>query len=190
MTARYTVFEDHKFLVNGPQGAAVREINTRLQAGSTASILSFDDETGRQIDLDLRGVDAAGETTPAGRGKGRPKLGVISREVTLLPRHWEWLRAQPGGASAALRKLVDQARHFDRGADDAQRAQNAAYAFLSAIAGNLPGFEELSRALFARDEERFGELMAEWPGDIRRYAGVLAAAAFVDTSRCLEKDGA
>lgn len=190
MTARYTVFEDEKFLVNGPQATVVREINARLQAGSNATILIFDDETGRQTDIDLRAAANEGQAEPTGRGKGRPKLGVISREVTLLPRHWEWLRAQPGGASAALRKLVDQARHFDRGADATQRAQNAAYAFISAIAGNLPGFEEATRALFAADPLCFSEHTDSWPADIQRYASELAKDAFLDTSRCLEKGGA
>jgi hypothetical protein len=186
MTARYTVFEGSDFLVNGPLKTIVREIKAQLQSHPAASILAFDDETGRQTDVDLRDPADQSQAEPSGRGKGRPKLGVVSREVTLLPRHWDWLRAQRGGASAALRTLVDQARHFDRAGDAIQRAQNAAYAFMSAMAGNLPGYEDATRALFAPDENRFTEHTAEWPEDIRRYASDLAAGAFVDTSRCLE----
>jgi hypothetical protein len=111
--------------------------------------------------------DAASEEP---RGRGRPRLGVVAREVTLLPRHWAWLSAQPGGASVALRKLVERARR-DHGEKDRRReAQERAYHFMSAIAGNLPGFEEATRALFADDRLRFGELVAPWPEDVRGYA--------------------
>jgi hypothetical protein len=104
------------------------------------------------------------------RGRGRPRLGVVAREVTLLPRHWEWLSTQPGGASVALRKLVEMARR-DHGEKDRRReAQERAYHFMSAIAGNLPGFEEATRALFADDRPRFDELVAPWPEDVRGYA--------------------
>ncbi len=74
------------------------------------------------------------------RGRGRPKLGVVAREVTLLPRHWDWLNAQPGGASVALRKLVEQARRANGDADRARAAREAAYHFMSAMAGDLPAF--------------------------------------------------
>ena len=160
MTARYTAFEDETFLVSGDRRAVVREINARLDTGHRGRILVFDDETGRQTDLDLRETDApeaargAEAGVPPGaaaRNKGRPRLGVVSREVTLLPRHWDWLRAQPGGASAALRLLVDEARRTDAGGNTVRQSQNAAYAFMSAIGGDLPGFEEATRALFAGD---------------------------------------
>ena len=55
-------------------------------------------------------------------------------------------------------------------------AQEAAYRFLSALAGNLPGFEEATRALFAYDQRRFTELIAGWPEDVRDYAVALAFA--------------
>ena len=129
------------------------------------------------------GNDASTETPDGGtvveeelviRGPGRPRLGVIAREVTLLPRHWEWLNAQPGGASATLRKMVEIARKENRG-DDARRAsQNAAYTFMNALAGDLPGYEEATRALFAGDRERFHALTADWPADIRDHARTLA----------------
>jgi hypothetical protein len=127
------------------------------------------------IDFDLSGSDAdiatrLAESEPAPRGRGRPKLGVVAREVTLLPRHWEWLAAQPGGASVALRRLVDEARRTDGGATQARQAVGAAYRFLHAIAGGLPGFEEASRALFAGDREGFAQRIAEWPPDIVAHA--------------------
>jgi hypothetical protein len=112
------------------------------------------------------------------RGVGRPRLGVMAREVTLLPRHWEWLNRQPGGASVTLRKLVEEARRSGAGRDRVREAQEVTYRFLLAIAGNLPGYEEAMRALFASRRERFEELLAAWPPDIRDHASRLAASAF------------
>src|SRR5262245_3846770 len=108
------------------------------------------------------------------RRPGRPKLGVVAREVTLLPRHWEWLGAQPGGASVALRKLVEEARRANGDADRARAARDAAYRFMSVMAGNLAGFEEASRALFADDRRRFVGLVAGWPDDVRDHVVRLA----------------
>jgi hypothetical protein len=116
---------------------------------------------------------------PETRGRGRPKLGVVPREVTLLPRHWDWLNTQPGGASVALRKLVEEARRTSGSADRRRVAHESAYRFMSAVAGNLPGFEEATRSLFADDERRFAELVADWPSDVRDYAVMLA---FTDRS--------
>lgn len=107
---------------------------------------------------------------PVAQPPGRPKLGVVAREVTLLPRHWEWLAEQPNGASAALRRLVEEARLADNGSTARRQATEAAYRFLSTIAGSLPGFEEATRALFAGDWKGFEEKTAEWPGGIRIYA--------------------
>jgi hypothetical protein len=112
------------------------------------------------------------------RGRGRPKLGVVPREVTLLPRHWEWLGAQPGGASVALRKLVDTARAAHVGLDRRRAAQKAAYQFMTAMAGNAGGYEDALRALYAADRGRFEQQTASWPADIRAYTLTLAADAF------------
>ena len=114
----------------------------------------------------------------------------MAREVTLLPRHWDWLKAQPGGASAALRLLVDEARRSEAGASSARLSQNAAYNFMSAIAGNLPGYEEAIRALFAGNQAGFDGETAGWPADVRSHARQLAAAAFAGGARCLDKTGA
>jgi hypothetical protein len=159
-------------------------------------ILTFDDRSGEVIDLDLRGTEAeitarlaelgkAGDATssvesrpnPDGgtRSRGRPKLGVIAREVTLLPRHWEWLVSQPGGASQALRRLVDEARRAEGGQTRMKAAREAAYRFLSALAGDLPGYEEMIRALFAGDAAGVADRLSAWPTDIRNYALKLAA---------------
>jgi hypothetical protein len=164
-----------------------------LDNGAHAPVLMFDDLTGEQIELDFRGapeevLNRLGETTEgstpeagpaqaepeAPRGPGRPKLGVIAREVTLLPRHWDWLSGQPGGASVALRKLVEEARRVNEGKDRARRSKEATYRFMSAVAGNLPGFEEATRALFANNPERLEELIRGWPPDFRTHVMRLA----------------
>jgi len=138
--------------------------------------LVFDDRSGRQVDLDTRGVLPTDVPSTEPRGRGRPKLGVVAREVTLLPRHWDWLSHQPGGASVALRRLVDEARKTSGDRDRVRGAQEAAYNFMSAMAGNLPGFEEAARALFAYDRRKFANLIATWPPDVRDHAVKLAFA--------------
>ena len=188
----YTAFDGHRRLVSGPLATVALAVRQAAGDATPGTILIFDDATGRAIDLDLRGTadevraryaaapaDAsapAGEPTGADepRGRGRPKLGVVSREVTLLPRHWDWLAAQPGGASVALRKLVEDARRTHAAADRRRDAQARAYHFMSAIAGDLPGFEEAARALYANDLARLTELIAGWPDDVRDHALALA----------------
>ncbi|MGJ4941069.1 DUF2239 family protein [Bradyrhizobium sp. HKCCYLS1011] len=185
MDETFTAFQGPRRLATGPLGEVA--LSVKRIGATPAPILIFDDRTGRSIDLDLRGSDAeitsrlpvksVEPSEPAAvepRGRGRPKLGVVAREVTLLPRHWEWLNAQPGGASVALRKLVDEARRANGDRDRARQAREAAYHFMSAMAGNFPHFEEASRALFADDRRRFGELIADWPSDVRDHAITLA----------------
>jgi hypothetical protein len=167
---------------NRVAAGSLAEVAVFLKDKPQGDFFVFDDATGSQLDLNSRGtpeeisVRYTGEPTPEARGPGRPRLGVIAKEVTLLPRHWDWLSVQPGGASVALRKLVDQARKTSGDSDRVRAAQEAAYRFMSAIAGNLPGFEEAARALFAYDRRRFAELIAGWPEDLRDYAIRLAFA--------------
>ncbi|RBP04645.1 hypothetical protein DFR50_13829 [Roseiarcus fermentans] len=196
-----TAFLGHGLLLSGPLADVAMAV--RRSAGTTAALLVFDDATGRVIDLDLRGGDAerlarparaptvvgrhrseAGETAGAvpedgqdQRSRGRPKLGVVAREVTLLPRHWEWLADQPGGASATLRRLVDDARKAVDPRSRRRAAHEAAYRFMHAIGGDLPGYEEATRALFADDRPALEERIAAWPEDIRAYALRLAFGA-------------
>jgi uncharacterized protein len=184
MIETFTAFEGPRRLASGPLTEIAPAIK-RAEAHASQPIAVFSDATGRAVDLDLRGtVDdmlkwlARTNEQPAissePRGRGRPKLGVVAREVTLLPRHWEWLNAQPGGASVALRKLVEAARRNNGDADRRRAARDAAYHFMSAMAGNLAHFEEASRALFADDRRRFTSLIAAWPGDIRDHVVKLA----------------
>ncbi|HEU0082141.1 MAG TPA: DUF2239 family protein [Bradyrhizobium sp.] len=189
----FTAFEGQRRLASGPL-TEVALAAKRAETGASEPIAIFSDLTGRAIDLDLRGSDAAilarlasppEPATPADgpRGRGRPKLGVVAREVTLLPRHWEWLAAQPGGASVALRKLVEAARRTHGETDRSRAARDAAYHFMSAMAGNLPDFEEASRALFVDDRPGLESRIAAWPGDIRDH---IVRLAFVNEPGLLE----
>ena len=180
----FTAFDGQQRLVSGPLPEVALAVKRTEQRASNG-IAIFSDATGRAIDLDLRGSDdeivarlqrttdpaAPQETTTPSepRGRGRPKLGVVAREVTLLPRHWEWLSTQPGGASVALRKLVEAARRANGDKDRSRAARDAAYHFMSAMAGNLSNFEEASRALFADERRQFTALIAAWPDDVRDH---------------------
>jgi hypothetical protein len=166
-----------------------------LASGVPGPLLTFCDQTGQVVEIDIRGsdaemlarlpsercqlqgngaalIDSADLGEP--RGRGRPKLGVVAREVTLLPRHWDWLAAQPGGASVTLRKLVEEARRANVGRDQQRRANERAYHFMSTMAGDMAGFEEASRALFANDAAKFRQLTEAWPADVRDYVRHLA----------------
>lgn len=181
-TATYTAFAGTARLARGRLSEIAVVVKSTEEAGHPEPILVYDDATGKAIDLDTRGSVAEvraryavpSETeVPAeaeARGRGRPKLGVIAREVTLLPRQWDWLAAQPGGASVTLRKLVEEARRQDGGKTSRRAAQDAAYHFMSAMAGNLAHFEEAIRALYADDRATFERLIAGWPRDIANHA--------------------
>ena len=180
-TTACTAFRGHEIFAAGP----LREIALRLRETGD-NIIIFEDATGTQIDVDASGSPdqltarlksrstAAPADTNDRRTPGRPRLGVVAREVTLLPRHWEWLSAQPGGASVALRKLVDEARRVNETRDRTRAAQEAAYRFMSAIAGDLPGYESAIRALFAGDLEGIRTQIADWPEDVRTFTLRLA----------------
>ena len=188
-----TAFEGSTRLAAGLLEDVVVAVKAATDRGGAHPVLIFDDLTSHPLEVDLRGsladVVARLERPPvlkpavpvaaeAPRGPGRPKLGVVPREITLLPRHWEWLGKQPGGASVALRKLVDEAKRMNEGRDRARVAQESAYRFMSTMAGNLPNFEEATRAFFANNAERFEQLAQAWPPDVREHAIVLTSRAF------------
>lgn len=167
MNETYTAFSQDRIVARGTRASVARA----LAAKPEMNVLIFSDETGRETDVDLSGgIVAVAARYPEASGRGRPKLGVVAREVTLLPRHWDWLATQRGGASAALRRLVEEA---SRGDDHILR-RDAAYRFCSAIAGNLPDFEEAMRSLYSGDTERLREILSTWPQDIRAHALSLA----------------
>jgi hypothetical protein len=168
-------------------------VKTLVDSDREASVLVFDALTSDPVEIDLRGtpgdvlarlpmseealpsvVDPLPE--PAARAVGRPRLGVAAREVTLLPRHWDWLARQPGGASVALRKLVEQALRTHADADRVRQARESTYRFMTAMAGNEPHHEEAVRALFAGNLEAFAQMVAAWPADVRQHTLTLAEA--------------
>jgi len=192
-----TAFAGSRCIASGDLASVAAKVKAVIDRDDGEAILIFDDTTSEPIEVDFRGTvqellkriaatadigpSAAASTPPEGtvpRGPGRPKLGVVAREITLLPRHWEWLAAQPGGASVALRKLVEDARRVNADKDRVRRARESSYRFMSAMAGDRPGFEEAIRALFAGNRERFEEQTARWPADVRDHALRLAASSF------------
>lgn len=199
LSTRVTAFAGDRLIAAGPLRSVALTAWQARHATPDTPVLIFDDVEQRQVEVDLRGSmaelvqrlaaapdggdapapAARAEPPAAPRGRGRPKLGVVAREVTLLPRHWTWLNAQPGGASVALRKLVEAARR-DGGGDDKRRRQEGVYRFMHAIAGNAPGFEEAARALFAGDLGCFEDAIAGWPQDVGEHATMLAARALRD----------
>jgi len=170
-------FAGHDRLAQGPVPEVARAIRQRLDGGETAPIAVFDAATSAPLDLDVRGTpdEAAARAesmvtaklaATERRKRGRPRLGVVAREVTLLPRHWDWLNAQPGGAAVNLRKLVDAARKENHESFRIRRTQDVAHRFMFAVAGDLAGFEEASRALYAWDLERLEDTISGWPPDV------------------------
>jgi hypothetical protein len=182
-----TAFAGHARIASGRLADVALAAKAAADRGEQAQLLIFDDATSRQIEIDFRGTasdvlarlskrfaEAAdtetGETATPSRKAGRPKLGVVGREVTLLPRHWEWLAEQPGGASVALRKLIDSERKSNNFKELSRKAQEVTYRFMHAVAGDFPRFEDASRALFAGDRETFARLTEDWPADVRDHA--------------------
>lgn len=196
----FTVFAGERCIGSGAIEAVALLAKPLAQGSAETTVLFFDDGTGSEVDLNLRGSDAEvlarlakqfppeavevdrdeAQEQPAIPGRGRPKIGVVAREVTLLPRHWDWLSSRPGSASAVLRKLVDEARRVHAERDEQQRAQKATFAFISAMAGDREYFEEAIRALFAGERSRFRQFIEAWPTDIRHHAECMAAHAFTD----------
>lgn len=184
MPHTYTAFLEGRRLATGALHEVAVAVLRAQQAQPGALPLIFSDDSGRAADLDLRGGEEAvaarytvAAPAVAPKARGRPKLGVVAREVTLLPEQWDWLAAQPGGASVALRKLVHEARRQGGDRDRIRHARERAYHVMSALAGNLAGFEEASRALFAGDPERLEAQMAAWPDEVRAYVLRLAEPA-------------
>ena len=183
-------FDGHRQIAAGTLADVALATKRAVDGGVDGPVLIFDDVTGRPVELDLRGTPEdvlarlpapALDDESAPRGPGRPKLGVTAREITLLPRHWDWLAAQPGGASATLRRLVEEARRSHRERDAARLAGEAVDRFMSAMTGNLPGHEEASRAFWRKERERFMHVTDAWPADVREHVRRLATRAWQAT---------
>jgi hypothetical protein len=169
-TSRFSAFVGEQCLVSGNLETLLQATHARLAVEPQAAVLIFDEGTGKQVDFDFRGTvaEVIARATPAARtGPGRPKLGVVSREVSLLPRHWEWLEGQPSGLSASLRRLVEEAIKREGPAGRQRQAREAVSRLMTALGGNRPHYEEATRALFAGDQARFESLLASWPTDVR-----------------------
>ncbi len=177
----YAAFAGDRLLKAGPLTDVLAAVKLARDSGETRTILIFNDQSGKEVDFDFRGsldeVLERAKPKPAAKGPGRPRLGVESREVTLLPRHWAWLQRQPSGASAALRRLVEEASRVKNPNEESRRARDAAYSFMSAIAGNRAGFEEAARALYAGDMTSFAAITDAWPADIRAHLSRLLTPA-------------
>jgi len=184
----YTAFENFKILGQGGLENVALTVKKRLRQAPDVQVLIFSDATGKQMDLDVSGSDKEvldrlkvylAAESPRPEGPGRPKLGVISREVSLLPAHWEWLSTQTGGASGTIRRLIDEKRKAPLSEkDQVKGAQETVYRFLSAIAGDLPNFEEAIRYLYRRDRKKFKALVGEWPAELVKHTMDLAKPIF------------
>ena len=188
---RCTAFSGPQRIASGELRHVAMKAKQAFDLHPDRPVLVFDDADGRTVEvpLELPAADllrllaqpqlsASADAAPVPRKPGRPKLGVVAREITLLPRHWDWLAAQPGGASVALRRLVEDARKVSSADDRRRAAQEATFRFMQAMAGDTPGFEEASRALFAGDVTRFEEQVTRWADDVRDHALWLATDAF------------
>ena len=204
MSENCIAFTGHTRVASGALSDVTIQVKRLLDKDPAATVLVLDAFSSEPIEVDFRGTvadvlarlappapeaalaesaGAPGAAEPEQvRAPGRPRLGVVAREVTLLPRHWEWLNEQPGGASVTLRKLVEEARRSTAGATRIRRAREACYRFMNTMAGNEPGFEEALRALYAGDSARFAALTEGWPADLRDHSRQLAEACFTSAS--------
>ncbi len=197
LPTRCTAFCRGKIIATGARPSVALAVRHALVSGNDP-IAIIDDATGQEIDFDLRGSDdeirqrltpSEESAVPPKPGRGRPRLGVVPREVTLLPRHWDWLAQQPGGASAALRRLVDEARKSRLAIASARTGKDAAFRAMSALAGDLTGFEEAARALYANDSSRFDVMLQHWPPDIADYVRRLASTPTPDEGASKARPG-
>lgn len=175
-------FYGHKRVAKGPLPKVIRKCKKIVDEGLTQRLAIFDAQSGRAFDVEFEGTEAevqarAEATARPAPSRGRPKLGVVCKEVSLLPEHWEWLGAQRGGASATLRRLVLEAKRKSAGSDAARRAIDAAHRFLWDLAGDLPAFEDVTRALYRGEREQVNALVADWPKDIRDQLALYLEAA-------------
>lgn len=185
---KYIAFADGKKIASGAIIAVASKAKKTLKANPKSQILIFDDLTSQQIEIDFRGtletvqqrleeVFAKNNIKPI-VGPGRPRLGVIAKEVTLLPEHWDWLGRQPGGASVTLRKMIEEAKKKNQGKDLVRQRQEAVYKFMTVMAGDLKNYEEALRALYAGDPQKFAQLISDWPKDIQKHTTTLAQGAW------------
>ncbi len=183
----FSAFDGHQLLFKGAFSEVVLKIKKRIGKDSNSSILIFSDATGKTMDFNFQGTEKdilkrlevfVTEKSQPLEGPGRPRLGVVSREISLLPRHWEWLASQPGGASATLRKFVDAEMRKSSDGPSVQQAQERAYKFMNVMAGDLEGYEDALRALYRKDKKQFTASIKNWAPDVKTYVVELASPVF------------
>ena len=187
----YTAFEGHNLLCQGALPVVVLKAKKRLDKGSEKPILIFSDSTGKSMDFNFHGTESEvlkridvyrtetqTDVPGAAVGPGRPKLGVISREVSLLPKHWEWLALQSGGASATLRTIIEDLMKKGSGGPTIKQLQERVYRVMSVVAGDFPHYEQALRLLYRKDKKEFAKILQEWPKDVSKYIHFLAEDIF------------
>ena len=192
---RLIAFSNNQCVAEGMPEQVVTDLKSLVNQQPESKLIILDAATSRTVEIDFRESPSTilakqfrpAEPTPSvaadqseretKRGRGRPKLGVVSKEVTLLPRHWDWLSKQPGGISVALRKLVEEARRGNAEEDQRRSAENSAYRFMTVLAGDAPGYEEAIRSLYAGDLPKLLEIIENWPSDVARHTESLARDA-------------
>ena len=179
MSGTVSAFLDDALIAQGSRETVTRRIEARYSSSDFSRIRVFEDATGRVVDLDYWDAAKNGAERPAvqrpplpgqeKRARGRPKLGVTSREITLLPRQWDWLATQPGGASATIRRLVEDARKRRSESVSAAQAREGVHRFMTEMVGDRPGYEVALRALYRSDIASVLQIASGWPEDVRRY---------------------
>lgn len=175
---RYTAFRGDTRIITD----SLFNVALALQKQSEMNVLVFNDQTGQQIDLDLSGSedDLKQRYTEVEYVKkvGRPKLGVISREITLQQKHWNWLDQQSSSASAVIRKLIDKELNDPSSESNIMLAKQAIDHFMLAMLGNMPNYEEATRALYQGNKSHFLALIHNYPKDLKVYLELKAQTAF------------
>lgn len=187
MEKNYIAFEGTTLFAQGSALEVALKIKKRLMKDENTMILIFEEKTGKQIDLNLSGsindIQKRFANKPELKNNdspkvGRPKLGVVSKEISLLPRHWEWLASQSTSASVTLRRLVEEAQRRNKDVDVIRLSQEATNRFMTAMAGDLLGYEDALRALYAREQKTFEKYLSSWPKDIREQIKIYALGVF------------
>lgn len=184
----YTAFKGNRLLVRGNLQEVAIKIKKHLGSAINSDILLISDASGKLMDINFQGTQQevlkrlepyiSSEEAGTAGGPGRPKLGVVSREISLLPRHWEWLASQPGGASATIRTLVEEARKKSLGTHNLKSVQERVYKVMALLAGDAQGYEEALRALYKRDKKVFLQNIRDWPQDVKSYIMDLSGVVF------------
>lgn len=185
----YTAFDNTSIIAHGSLRDVILKTKKILGKSENSSFLIFSDSTGKTIDFNFQGtekeilkrleifVSNSDEKIELAR-PGRPKLGVISREISLLPRHWEWLATQSSGASSSIRNLIEDAIKKSTSKVSLKQQQEKVYRVMTTLAGDLDGYEEAIRSLYKRDRESFIKFTKGWSKDLRSYLEKLTNDVF------------